>query len=173
MTVMRDGAAARQLSPFTNRDESAHWSPDGALLAFDSFRSGEQQLWIANPDGTGARPFVVSNFVTFLPSWNPRSTSNVALPAVATVSGAPRIAPSAALLRADRSAAALTRNRCRVIRQGSAWTAAAKSRRRSRARPTSYDERVPRLRYINSLRSSSSLSARTASQGMYWSGAAR
>ena len=36
-------------------DWDPHWSPDGRHLLWSSNRSGHFEIWIAEPDGTGAR----------------------------------------------------------------------------------------------------------------------
>ncbi|MFL5620933.1 MAG: hypothetical protein ACJ79A_21330 [Gemmatimonadaceae bacterium] len=119
LTAKRDGSEPKQFSDYANRDESGRWSPDGALIAFDAFRSGRQEVWVANPDGTGARPFLSGLAPTFRPFWNPRLRSNVALPLSLGASAA-RFAPERSLAReaASAGAAPLQRGECLVTPQG-------------------------------------------------------
>jgi len=50
--VSFSGGDARQLTK-TGRDGGARWSPDGRTIAFTSSRSGGNQLYVMNADGTG------------------------------------------------------------------------------------------------------------------------
>jgi Tol biopolymer transport system component/DNA-binding winged helix-turn-helix (wHTH) protein len=52
-------------------DTHPHFSPDGGRVVFTSTRSGADQIWIANADGTGARQ-LTSMSATFvdLPDWS-------------------------------------------------------------------------------------------------------
>lgn len=50
------------------------WSPDGKQFAFDSERGGARRIWIANADGSGARPFSSdgADLVSHIrPAWSP------------------------------------------------------------------------------------------------------
>ena len=38
----------------TRLDGSPQFSPDGRRVAFDSIRSGEREIWLADPDGSNA-----------------------------------------------------------------------------------------------------------------------
>ena len=56
----------------TRKDELPEVSPDGASIAFKTFRSGEAELWIADRDGANARP--ISQGIRPLyapPAWSP------------------------------------------------------------------------------------------------------
>ncbi|MFH1176000.1 MAG: peptidase S41, partial [Acidobacteriota bacterium] len=57
-------------------DKWARWSPDGARIAFISDRSGEDEVWIANQDGTGAPEQVTSGgkAMRYSPEWSPDGT---------------------------------------------------------------------------------------------------
>ncbi|MDE2126671.1 MAG: PD40 domain-containing protein [Armatimonadetes bacterium] len=45
----------RLLAPLPgSRSQFPVWSPDGKLVAFDSDRSGEEEIWVTNADGTGS-----------------------------------------------------------------------------------------------------------------------
>ena len=56
----------------TRRDENPHLSPDGLKIAFESNRSGDRELWIADADG--GNQFQLTNFAGPLTSnarWSP------------------------------------------------------------------------------------------------------
>jgi Tol biopolymer transport system component/DNA-binding winged helix-turn-helix (wHTH) protein len=58
----------------TRTDISPHYSPDGNSIAFRSNRSGTDEIWIANSDGSSERP--VTHFagpLTGSPRWSPDS----------------------------------------------------------------------------------------------------
>jgi TolB protein len=66
------GKNFQNLTPNTpNSTESAPtWSPSGLQLAFTSDRTGSNQIWIMNADGTGARK-ISSESRADRPSWSP------------------------------------------------------------------------------------------------------
>jgi TolB protein len=55
--VNRDGSGLRNLTPNTPRSSEGAptWSPNGAQIAFTSDRTGTNQVFIMNADGTGVR----------------------------------------------------------------------------------------------------------------------
>ena len=64
--------AAIQLISSTERDSAAQYSPDGKHIAFQSYRSGSQEIWVCDSDG--ARPMKLTSFdgpLTGSPSWSP------------------------------------------------------------------------------------------------------
>jgi len=68
-------AAATNLWSSTQQDSAPHLSPDGSKVAFQSWRSGSQEIWIASSDGRG--PVKVTSFeksLTGSPSWSPDGT---------------------------------------------------------------------------------------------------
>lgn len=73
--VLRAGAAVGAMAPVvssTAQDSAPSFAPDGARFAFQSWRSGTQQLWIASRDGNGLRQLTtVSNGLTGSPSFSP------------------------------------------------------------------------------------------------------
>jgi len=55
-TIRADGTGARLLL----RDAyGASWSPDGSKLAFVSRRTGDEEIYVANANGTGVRRLTV------------------------------------------------------------------------------------------------------------------
>jgi Tol biopolymer transport system component len=51
-----DGSGLRQLTNDKANDRNPTWSPDGTEIRFMSNRSGQNQVWTMNADGSGARP---------------------------------------------------------------------------------------------------------------------
>ncbi len=49
---MEGGVAARSPLSSTRRDDSPQFSPEGRRIAFSSTRSGHQEIWVANVDGS-------------------------------------------------------------------------------------------------------------------------
>lgn len=45
------------------------WSPDGKQLAFASTRSGTNEIWLVNLDGTNLRQLTANNQLTRFPAW--------------------------------------------------------------------------------------------------------
>jgi TolB protein len=54
-TVRTDGSDLRRLTSGTPGTSTPAWSHDGKLLAYSRQRGATQDIWIASPDGTGAR----------------------------------------------------------------------------------------------------------------------
>jgi len=54
-------------------DKWARWSPDGATIAFISDRSGEDQVYVINQDGTGKPKQLTTQFkgMLYAPEWSP------------------------------------------------------------------------------------------------------
>ena len=55
------------------RNASPQYSPDGSRICFRSDRSGKEQLWIAQADGSGAFPITSGSNVPSVPRWSPDS----------------------------------------------------------------------------------------------------
>ena len=71
-TVPTSGGDARRLTDGMPWDCQPRFSPDGKHIAFISDRSGSDNLWVINPDGTGAKK--VSDETDDLlgsPAWSP------------------------------------------------------------------------------------------------------
>lgn len=73
--ALRPGSETKRMTPVvssTAQDSAPSFSPDGTRFAFQSWRSGTQQLWIAARDGGGLRQLTaVSNGLTGSPSFSP------------------------------------------------------------------------------------------------------
>ncbi|HOM71722.1 MAG TPA: chitobiase/beta-hexosaminidase C-terminal domain-containing protein, partial [Armatimonadota bacterium] len=52
------------------------WSPDSQHIAFSTDRgTGENDIWLIHPDGTGLEPIVIGSFDEFGPGWSPDSSA--------------------------------------------------------------------------------------------------
>jgi Tol biopolymer transport system component len=58
---------------FLSRSVLSHasLSPDGSQVAYVSVETGSGQIWIANPDGSGARQLTNNSATNFWPFWSP------------------------------------------------------------------------------------------------------
>ncbi len=52
-------------------DEAATWAPDGATIAFTSYRLGNADVWIMNSDGSLQRPLSTYPLGDDSPAWSP------------------------------------------------------------------------------------------------------
>lgn len=52
-------------------DEYPAWSPDGRWIAFGSLRTGDFEVYVIRPDGSGRRRVTSHPAVDFRPSWSP------------------------------------------------------------------------------------------------------
>jgi Tol biopolymer transport system component len=71
-TMPISGGRATRLTSGTAHDMQPRFSPDGRQVVFVSDRSGDDNVWIINADGTGLRPLtdgVESSY--FSPAWSP------------------------------------------------------------------------------------------------------
>jgi Tol biopolymer transport system component len=66
-TIRADGTEAR---PLLRRAYSPAWSPDGSRLAFVSRRSGDEEIYVANADGSGVRRLTRSAGPDLGPAWS-------------------------------------------------------------------------------------------------------
>lgn len=61
----------RQLTQSPEDDFIPSWSPDGNTLAFTSYRSGSEEIWVMNADGSNARQLTHNDRGDWSPSWSP------------------------------------------------------------------------------------------------------
>jgi TolB protein len=54
------------------------WASDGSKVAFSSSRSGDSEIWIADPSGGGAHRITSLKGPNVSPSWNPKTNSQIA-----------------------------------------------------------------------------------------------
>ena len=54
-TIATDRGDITRVTASYSREEDPVWSPDGKLIAYVSDQDGRDQVWIAAPDGTGAK----------------------------------------------------------------------------------------------------------------------
>ena len=66
-TIRADGTGAR---PLLRRASLPSWSPDGTRLAFVSRRSGDEEIYVANADGSGVRRLTHSPGPDLWPAWS-------------------------------------------------------------------------------------------------------
>jgi TolB protein len=65
------GGARQQLTKHQAGDYDPAWRPDGAQVAFASWRDGQKDLYLAGPDGSGVAPLVHSADDEEEPAWHP------------------------------------------------------------------------------------------------------
>lgn len=63
------GSRVTALLSSTQQDSAPAYSPDGAQVAFQSLRSGSQEIWIASTDGQSLRQLTSFNGFTGSPVW--------------------------------------------------------------------------------------------------------
>jgi Tol biopolymer transport system component len=67
-----EGGEATAITSGLPFDRQPRFSPDGGKIVYVSDRSGADNLWLANPDGSGARPLTADENTQFTsPSWTP------------------------------------------------------------------------------------------------------
>ncbi len=71
-----DGSGVTLLSQGADNidDYTPAWAPDGSKIAFASYRTGDSDIWIMNPDGTTATNLTNFNGIDSDPSWSPDGT---------------------------------------------------------------------------------------------------
>ncbi len=68
--VVVDAVRRREVSRLTGGlNEHPAWSPDGQWLVFSSTRTGDRDLWLVRPDGTGLRQLTDREGADWLPRW--------------------------------------------------------------------------------------------------------
>ncbi len=71
-TVPIAGGQATRVTSGMMFDSQPRYSPDGSKIVFLSDRSGDENIWIAKPDGTDARPLTKGkNTRYWSPEWTP------------------------------------------------------------------------------------------------------
>lgn len=61
----------RLLVPGIHQDLHPDWSPDGQWIAFASDRSGELEIWVVRPDGSGLKQITSGPGSKTWPAWSP------------------------------------------------------------------------------------------------------
>jgi Tol biopolymer transport system component/DNA-binding winged helix-turn-helix (wHTH) protein len=69
--LLHPEAPAVELIPSSRSQFEAQYSPDGKRIAFSSFRSGLQSVWISNADGTNLVQISDANSMSGSPQWSP------------------------------------------------------------------------------------------------------
>ena len=71
-TLPMSGGTATRITSGVMFDSQPRYSPDGAKIVFLSDRSGDENIWIADRDGTNARPLTKGKNTRYLsPEWTP------------------------------------------------------------------------------------------------------
>ena len=71
-TLPMTGGTATRIVSGMNFDSQPRYSPDGSKIVFLSDRSGDENIWIANQDGTDPRPLTKGkNTRYWSPEWTP------------------------------------------------------------------------------------------------------
>ena len=71
MSSAPTAAHRRRLTTSPGVDTDADFSPDGSKIVFESDRSGSQQLYIMNADGTNVRRLSFGGACYGSPEWSP------------------------------------------------------------------------------------------------------
>lgn len=65
-----DGTGARQLTNSPGDDDDPYWSPDGQHIAFQSVRDGDEEVYVANADGSDVRQLTFNDGIfDAVPTW--------------------------------------------------------------------------------------------------------
>ncbi len=70
-TLPREGGSAKPLTDEFGDARQPAWSPDGARIAFQSFRDGTWHVWSVAADGSDLRQHTVGEFDHREPDWTP------------------------------------------------------------------------------------------------------
>ncbi|MQA92712.1 MAG: amidohydrolase [Gemmatimonas sp.] len=68
--VPAEGGTAQPITDVFNDARQPAWSPDGDLIAFQSFREGSFDLWVISPDGNGLRSLTTAPYDDREPAWS-------------------------------------------------------------------------------------------------------
>ena len=74
-TVSPGGGPGQRVSDARFGIKAPDWSPDGTQIAFVSSAAGSRDIYIANADGTGVRPFAAGRRGEDYPAWSPDGRS--------------------------------------------------------------------------------------------------
>lgn len=76
-----DGTGQRNLTqtpgscaPLTAQEFHPKWSPDGTKISFETYRTGDLEIFAMNPDGGGATNLTNSGGADYMADWSPDST---------------------------------------------------------------------------------------------------
>jgi tricorn protease len=77
LTIATERGDITRVAPdeMASRNQFPKWSPDGKYLAFQSDRSGRDEIWISDPDGKGLKQITDLDNEKGTPLWTPDSKS--------------------------------------------------------------------------------------------------
>ena len=75
--VRSDGNGSRLLTDDSYRDRFPRWSPDGAVIAFYSNRSGNYEVWTIRPDGSDLSQLTNTGVRAAQMAWSPDGSTMV------------------------------------------------------------------------------------------------
>jgi tricorn protease len=77
LTIATDRGDITRVNPdrMASRNQSPKWSPDGKYIAFVSDRSGQDEVWISDPEGRSPKKITSLDNEKTAPIWSPDSKS--------------------------------------------------------------------------------------------------
>lgn len=69
--VIRDGKESKHPASSTQIEYNPMYSPDGKRITFESTRSGSQQIWVTDADGTRPTELTSGGYASGTPRWSP------------------------------------------------------------------------------------------------------